>query len=74
MYEIGDTVIMAPTWGSYIAEMRKAFGTNPIAKVIQKREKSGEYVVQDYLGCCWCVVEKEIIWLEKPWKPILFLW
>lgn len=76
MYEIWDIVRMAPDGGSYIGDMRRAFATNPEAKIIAKEKKPSwryEYRVQDYLGCCWAVVEREIIWLIKPRQPILFL-
>ena len=70
-YNVGDKVIMATGWPSYIQVMRDTFKVHPIAEVVAWCSHS-TYEVRDYFWKRWGVCEAEIIRKVQPEK-VLFI-
>lgn len=69
-YEVGQKVVMAERWSSYIKTMRENFKKNPIVEIIRKLN-SNTYDIKDFTWHRWSVNEKEII--KRVDEKTLFL-
>ena len=59
-YEVGQKVMMAKQWSSYIETMRRNFRENPIVEIIGKL--NGDcYDIRDFTWHRWSVKETEIV-------------